>query len=347
MESGAEQGLVGAAATVVVDLASSPTLDWRVSAEVDPTVSHDLTSPISADAQARATEAEALRAATLAAIERGDVETALELVDASLVLAREGGDPTEIDRAICERAAALVELGRASDVLTSLRELLVRSDHDLNCCRAAYTLARAHELEKSFRKALFYAQAARDRAERTDEGSWRARCHNELGNILIAESHLEPAAAEYERALELIPAEQEVWAAHIWDNLGYCRVIQGRHREGFGLLFRALRTFRRHRAAPYELEARVDLSFAYLEIERPVAARRHAEIALQLAGALGDQEARKNALYLAGQAALLAGERDVARLRFGQLGSGFFPELPGLESLLLEVDVRHLVNLKA
>lgn len=287
------------------------------------------------------------RLAVLAAVERGDVSAALELLDASLARARESGDPSEIDRAVCERAAASVELGRGAEDVPALREILVRSDHDLNCCRAAYTLSRALEIEKSFRKALFYAQVARDRAERTAEASWRARCRNLLGNILLAESHIDQAVAEYERALELIPSEQEVWAAHICDNLGYCRVLQGRHREAFTLLVKALRTFRSYRAAPYELEAHLDLSYAFLDIERPSSARRHAEMALRMACDLGDDEGRKNALYLAGQAALLTGDRDGARLRFAQLGSGFYPELPGVEHLLLEMDVRQLVNLKA
>lgn len=304
--------------------------------------------PPHAPSEEHAEQVKALRRAILEAAESGDMSAALELLDRSLVLARRGGDdPVEIDHLVCERAAAAVELGRGAEDVPALREILLRSDHDLNCCRAAYTLARVHELGKGFRKALFYAQVARDRAERTNAASWKARCRNLLGNVLLAESHVEAAVAEYERALELIPATQEVWAAHIWDNLGYSRVLQGRHDEAFSLLFRALRTFRRHRAAPYELDSRLDLSFAFLDIERPASARRHAEIALRLASELGDDEARKNALYLSGQAALDAGDRDGARLRFGQLGSGFYPELQGVESFLLEVDVRQLVNLKA
>lgn len=289
----------------------------------------------------------ALRAASVEAVEAGDFRRALDLFDEILVLERCRGDADAVDRTVCERAAIVVELGEAQTEVPALRDILVRSGDDLNCCRAAYTLARVHELEKGFRKALFYGQIARDRADRTSNTSWQARCHNLLGNLLLAESRMKEAVEEYEHALALMPSGEEVWAAHVWDNLGYCRVLQRRTGEGFELLIRALRTFRRYGARPYQLESHLDLSFAYLEIDRPRAALRHGETALRLASELEDAEARKNALYLCGQAAILCGDRDLARFRFAELQSGFYQDLPGVDDFLLEVDVRSLVNLKA
>ena len=57
-------------------------------------------------------------------------------------------------------------------------------------------------------------------------------------------------------------------------------------------------------------------------------------------------DSEKNALYLLGQSASLAGDLDAARSYFGEL-EAHFPGTPYLTDFLLAVDVRQLINLKA
>ena len=66
-----------------------------------------------------------------------------------------------------------------------------------------------------------------------------------------------------------------------------------------------------------------------------------------LAERLADTDAKKNALYILGAAAIATGDRVGARRHFERLQQGFYPEADHLPELLLHVDVRQLVNLKA
>jgi hypothetical protein len=93
--------------------------------------------------------------------------------------------------------------------------------------------------------------------------------------------------------------------------------------------------------------ARLDLAYGLLEAGAPRWSRRHAERALDLATTFADGAARKNALYLAGAAASATGDELAARRRYAELQGDFFPDADYLPDLLLRVDVRQLVNLKA
>ena len=95
------------------------------------------------------------------------------------------------------------------------------------------------------------------------------------------------------------------------------------------------------------MKAQLDLAFALLETAHARHAGRHAARALVLAEKFEDADARKNALYLLGAAAVATGDRVGARRHFERLQQGFYPEADYLPELLLHVDVRELVNLKA
>ena len=72
-----------------------------------------------------------------------------------------------------------------------------------------------------------------------------------------------------------------------------------------------------------------------------------AEEGLALAEELEDLDARKNALYLLGEAASLEGDIETARHCFGELQQRFYPDKPFVSEFLLSVDVRKVVNLRA
>jgi tetratricopeptide (TPR) repeat protein len=289
---------------------------------------------------------EELRSRGARAVESGRLEEAADLFERALEWAQEHGDVRQVDLALCNRAAVAIELGGGAGDLARLREILMRNSDPHNYL-AAYNIARHYELAKSFKKALFYARIARDRSAAIGRREWLAGSHNLIGNTLLAESRVEEACCEYEQALELMPTEPTVWRARILDNIGYCRVLKGRHREGYGYLYQSLRLLRRFGAERYEISTRLDLCFAHLETGRYGYAWKHGSTALALAERMGEGDAVKNALYLLGEVENLRGDVDRARLHFTRLQREFFPDASYLPGFLLAVDVRKLINLHA
>ncbi len=281
------------------------------------------------------------------AAEAGRIDEALALFDQLLVVAREIGDERLVDLAFCNHAAIAVVLGNADREANRLREILMRNNDPVNARLAAYNLSRHFEVNKSYKKAMFYARISHERSCAQARQDWIASSHNLIGNILLAESFTDQAVEEYEKALALMPGGSEVWMARILANLGYCRIVQHRVGEGFTLLFKSLRLLRAHGAERFQATTHLDLAYAYLEARRYDRARRHGERALAIAERLGESEAQKNALYLLGEAANLSGHEVTARSYFRRLQSDFFPQADYLAPMLLAVNVRKLVNLHA
>lgn len=280
------------------------------------------------------------------AVERGSLREALAYDRQALVVAEAAGDQVAIDQAKLSIASVEIELGKLQAV-SELPEILLRSGAGENAFFAAYNLARHHELKRDAKKALFYARVALKHARRSVRSEIRAMSHNQLGNLLLAQSFFVDAAREYERALELVPAAAGVKRALILDNLGYCRVVAGTHQDGLSALVESLRTLRRFGARRYELYPRLSLCYAYLEVGRERHALRHGAAAVALAEKFEDVEALKNALFLLGEALKLSGDELAARRQFRRLQERFYPSDRYLADLLLLVDVRNMVNLKA
>jgi tetratricopeptide (TPR) repeat protein len=280
------------------------------------------------------------------AVERGSLREALAYDREALAIAEAAGDQIAIDQAKLSIASVEIELGRPQAV-SELPEILLRSGSGENAFFAAYNLARHHELKRDPKKALFYARVANKHARRSERSEIRAMSHNQLGNLLLAQSFFVDAAREYERALELVPTAAGVKRALILDNLGYSRVVAGSHGEGLAALTESLRTLRRFGARRYELYPRLSLCYSYLEVGRERHALRHGAAAVALAEKFEDHEALKNALFLLGEALKLSGDEAAARRQFYRLQERFYPADRYLADLLLLVDVRNMVNLKA
>lgn len=290
---------------------------------------------------------EALRDRADRALWRGDFEIARPLYEQALELAGEIGDPDLRDRALCNLSALLVETGHGDSVMAGLREVLMRSGDDLNCYLAAYTLACAHDRNQDYKKAIFYARIGLDRVGRLDAPERTAICHNLMGNLLLAESYVDEARTEYEKALAVTDDLPPLRLALILDNVGYCRLLAGRHAEGFGLVFRSLRMLRRLEARAFQRYPHISLAYGYLEIGRPHRAARHGLRALALSEEVNDTQSVKNLLYLLGEAATLMGSPADARRCFESLQRRFYPGQEQLADALMAVDVRPLVNLRA
>lgn len=293
-----------------------------------------------------------LIAAGRAAVEAGSLEAALESFDRALALARAASSRPLVDRAFCNRSAVAQELAgaaadEAGDAVPELRQILTRNPLSETGYLAAYTLARAYDLRQDRAKAQFYARIAREHATAIGHREWMSHAHNLLGRLFLSQSDFEEAGREFEAALELNPSGPPAWRAIIEDNLGYCHIVGGRLREGLTLLYRSLRGLRRSGARRYEFHPRLSLSLARLECGDARAALRHGRAALAGAERAGDAEGIKAALYLLGEAAKQGGDVGLARAYYGQLQVRFYPENSSLADLLLAVDAREMVNLKA
>ncbi len=276
------------------------------------------------------------------ALVRDDLDGALGELDQITALIPED-DHALRDRLVCARAAVLLEFD-GDFSLEELRAILMRSRCSANQHLAAYQIARWFELRKQPKKGIFYARIAVDHAP-TERRDLLAFAQNLLANLLTAESRFDQALGWYRTALGLHGHCDDVWAARISANVGYCETVLGRPRAGLGLIYDSLRRLRRHGAERYQISTLLDLAFALLEVERPAPALRHANRAAALAERFGDGAALHNALYLIGEAAGSLGRTFEARRAFQRLATS--TGRPELTDYLLATDVRALVNLKA
>ena len=281
-------------------------------------------------------------------VNSGRFRKALEVLDEALEVAQALGPAELVDRARVNRARMAVELApEDKDLVQELGHILLRSRDAETGFRAALHLTRAYQLRKEHGRSLFYGRIACDRAAQTGSSLFRAMATNELGLCLLASSYFDQAISEFESALELLPRERKPQRAAILDNLGYCYVVLGRGKEGFRRLYEALRTVRGLNADWLEMNIRISLSFGLLEASKPLAAFRHGRSALQISDRTDDPSAMKSALFLLGEAAKQIGEEHAARKYFSRLQETFYPDAPYLADMLMMIDARTLVNLKA
>ncbi len=271
-------------------------------------------------------------------------------------VATESGNKDRADTALCNWGAAETELGNGAEVMPELRKLLLDSNDDHNRWLASYTIARAHELEGQIKKALFYARLSHYHSVQLQRDRLTGLSHNLIGNLLVADGRETDAAAEYRTALRHAKDSPPTWTAGAETNLGYCLLVKAirskgfrgsRMRESLRLIYRSIRTFRREGAAHYSMLPHLDLCFAHLELHRPATARRHGQRALALAKQYEEPASIKNSLYLLGHVALQEGDSETARQYFAELGHHFYPDEAGLADLLVSLDFRQVMNLRA
>lgn len=289
-----------------------------------------------------------LRARGVEAGRGGRFEEALPLLESAWRWAQDHGDAVLEDRAFVNWSAAAISLRRGDEALAGLRQVLMRNLDPRNCRLAAYNIARIYEHKRDPKKGLFYAKVARGFLVQlgTPEPEWLANDHNQYGNFLVAESRFEEAEREYLEALAADPGASQVRRAFVEQNLGYCYLMLHRPGDALPLLYRSLRTLRRAAARQQEISARLDLAFGLLEVGRPGPALRHARRALDMITGSSHDELLKNALYLCGEAAL-CGEGEAAAQQYFSRLQAHFPNSAFVADLLMAVDVRQMINLRA
>jgi tetratricopeptide (TPR) repeat protein len=281
------------------------------------------------------------------AAEEARFEEARGHLDAALLAAQGRGDEEFAERVVCGQAAIAITLGQGDEYVPRLCAIVLRNRSHVTGFLAANNVARACELRRENGKGLFYARIARERAEVVGRPEWVAAAMNQIANLLLADSHFAEAAETYREALALLPAADGPRQLTYLANLGYCELVLGHHQSGLTFLYRCLRAARQQRSARLEMIARTDLCYGHLELGRFEVAERHGRRGLALAEQIAESDWVKNALYLLGEASVLAGADSRAYAWFHELQRRFYPAQPHLPDLLLSVDIRKLVNLRA
>jgi tetratricopeptide (TPR) repeat protein len=285
--------------------------------------------------------------AAVATKDAGQLEESRLHLAAALVAAQQLGDEELEERVVCAQAANAFARGDADEYVPRMCAVVLRNRSNTNAFLAANNVARSCELRRDNKKGLFYARIARDRALALGRADWIAAACNQIGNLLLADSYFEEAAASYGEALALLPDDDGERQLTYLANLGYCELVLGRHHQGLRFLYRCLRAARRHSWPRLQMVAHIDLCYGLLELGRHEGADRHGRRGLQLAEAIGERDWVKNALYLLGEVAVLAGADSRAYAWFHELQRRYYPAQSHLPDLLLSIDIRKLINLRA
>lgn len=289
---------------------------------------------------------EALKERASEILRRGGLREALGEFEKAHELAKQIGDRDLEDLAFCNWSAVAIEMRRTDCCVPALRQLLLRTTNPHVARHSAYNLAAASDCRKDYKKQLFYSRIAHRYSVELEETDHEASALNEIGNALVALNDFEGAIEEYLKADSLLSAEQSDRRAVVLANLGYCYLLTSRTEEGLSLVVRGLRMARRAVAPAAESLARLCLAFGQLLIGRPWYGLRHGSKAYKLAELLGDQKIMKYALLLIGEAYKQGGEVRVARECFELLQQSYYPGMPEVPEMLLDVDVCRVINLR-
>jgi tetratricopeptide (TPR) repeat protein len=284
---------------------------------------------------------EELRLEALSRVRLGDYEDALSIYDAALALAT---DETVRELITINKADAMIALERSGPEVNELPRVIMRRRSPRHIYLAAYALQYKYRLENDLKRAMFYGQLALRTAEEANEPSWRRIVLLELGNIYELDSQIDTAVVCFEESLAIGEESREnrdrdLSHAYAIENLGYCKLLQGRIDDGLAYVHEALGML--HDPIG-RAEAYVDLCYGYLERGDYAQAQLYGEAALEIAK---DPRQIRNAHYLLGEACYKAGDVDGATHHFDELAK-FYPQFRNLKSLLFAIDLRSMVNLK-
>ena len=290
---------------------------------------------------------EALRDQSRLEVEAGRFEEARRLVEDALKVAEKIGDEKLVAMARCNRAALSLATGQGGEHIADLRSVLMRNYDVMTSFMAAYNLSYAYELQKEFKKSLFYGRIARDRATAAESPEHLATSYSQIGNALLGSSYFEEAKDHYAKGLELLPPVQSYVSVPSEINLGYCLVMTGEVREGFRLLFRSLRWLRPRQMRSLQVWAHLFTCAGYLELGRVRRAWVHGRKALAYAYETGEQEAIKISLFMMGEVERSGGDIEAAFGYFAKIQKKYFPTQEEIPALLSVVSMAKVVNLRA
>ena len=284
--------------------------------------------------------AEDLRQQALLSVRRNELEKALELYDRALAAAV---DEEFRELITINKADVLIGMGRSGPEVAELARVIMRRRSPRHVCLAAYALLYKHRLEQDLKRALFYGQLAYQAAQEFADREYMRAVLVDMGNVYEMQSEIGRAIECFESALALISDSQETdrrSRAYTLENLGYCRLLEGQIDRGIALIEQALPALDDDTG---RAEAFIDLCFAYIEKGQLDLAQSYGAAGLELCT---EERQVRNAHFLLGEVACKREDAASADFHFGELAR-FYPDFRHLKHLLMAVDLRSMVNLKA
>lgn len=281
-------------------------------------------------------------------LRQGNLKRALSSFQKALAEARRVSDPERANKAVSSISACHLEMGEFEKAAVGLKEIILRSRDDETICAAAYNLSISLRRQGKFQRAFTYAAKAMERSRILGDLNWMARCHNLMGNIHLAQSHLEDALSGYEEALALRLKEQKpntFSIAILKDNIGYCQMLRGNYQEGITSVRESLEMVTALGSKKCICECSHDLSFGYMQLQRLDEAEKCGMRALEIAEAEGYKEIVKNCFYLLGEINFLKGDEQARDYYFYRL-QDLYPHLPFLRDFLCAFDVSKMIALR-
>jgi tetratricopeptide (TPR) repeat protein len=275
----------------------------------------------------------------------GDFEAALDAYAQARGLAQDARQRTA---ASLNLAMVLLQTDRWREGEEGLREILLSTDDTRVAFSAAYHLASSLRRQSKHERALAYARRAMERAEQLGAPEYLAPAHNLLGNIQLAQSHLDDALGSYRRSLEIRLGQDEDtrWSqAILLENVGYCLLLLGRHDEALSRIREALELADQTGDRRCRAECLQDLCFGLLLAGELDGARPHGEQALEIAESAGYGDIRENCHYLLAEIGTRTNDSDLRDRHLDRLQE-LHPELPFLRDFLAAVDVTSVLSLK-
>lgn len=259
-------------------------------------------------------------------------------------------DPADAElarRLACGRYALEIESDREFDP-SALRDILATAETTATAYLASYQMARFLELQRSWKKALYYAREALTSSRIMGIAAWSASAENMIGNILVAESRFEEAEQHYRKAISLCTDQKGSSSlvldrALASDNLSFTLCCLKREADARPFLAHALWALRRTEG-PSRLSVELDAAVLHLRQGRPRRALAYAEHAVERARNHGDERNLSNALFVVAEAGKRAGMPFVARRALVELGERYDAEFA---FALSQFDILEIVNLRA
>ncbi len=280
-----------------------------------------------------------------AALRRGDFGQALEAYERARGLA---GDDLERDRADLNLATCRLQMGDAKGGEEGLREILLRATDAKIAFHAAYDLASSLRKQGRYERALSYAKRAMERALALDAPEYLAPVHNLHGNILLSQTYLDEALAQYRTSLALRLAQAgdtRFSRAILQENIGYCLLLKKEIASGTEWLRAALALADEVGDRRCRAECLQDLCYGHLlggAHEDAIAEGRAAFLEAQRSGF---KDIAENCHYLLGELGTRTGRAEMRDHHFAEL-ERLHPEVPFLQEFLCTVDVTDFITLK-
>lgn len=258
----------------------------------------------------------------IAALATGQMERAVEALDAAALQFRNLGQPHIAARVQVGKLMALAMLGRYDEAeLCGLqaRDIFIACGDETSAGRIELNLGHAALRRDRYAEAERYYRAAYVRFLSADDSALLAHTEDALANVLVRQHQFTAARLLYEQALRRsTDAGLGIIQALTECNLGNLALAQGRYAQALEYLERSRRRYAALNMPHESAYADLELAEVYLELNLIAEADTIFARVTPIFASLGMRAEQAWALAHHGQTAMFLGDDAAARQRFGE-----------------------------